>query len=523
MHGYGLDDPVAAARQFVAESFASGGLVGRRLAEIVFQSDFDASAPLVAVAGRMGLSPRQFFRLRAEAVSVLALLRRQRRPLTPERAIKVLAESLAGTDPAAAAAIARITDPNYDDHMPADPCERLLSLCAFSRVCFSYGNLTGARRIGAYVEREVFNRQLSQRSAVEFELAWLAYIDAVYSRGATESCERADELFRIPEVSLEQATRRYVARAESRLRIGDWASSSSDVIAAEALTATNDTRGRAIIVAANGGAAFLKHNFLLANDCYAAVSLALSRRPVDRWICESMLVRLSRLLRRLPSMTSLDDAPSLSGGFVTLDPDDVVVLPSNPATAHGYLVLEISQLREGLAHAEHIEHSIRAMRAVLEKAASSHYASVEAMANAALADAHGRLQDWKKSEQFAGLAWSAWSRNEDRTVAVDLFAGCPQELPALLAGSRGVAELVREWIRDVHPQHPFASWNATKILDALTALRSDDECSIPRAQGEPANPYRDPVMASLAMLVEPKYRARITTLPEEFAESFARR
>src|SRR6202020_1014141 len=112
-------------------------------------------------------SPRQFFRLRAEAVSVLArhaaLVTRP--PAAPERAIKVLAESLAGTDPVAAAAIARITDPDDDDRLPADPCERLLSLCAFARVCFSYGNLAGARRIGAYVEREVFNRQLSQRNA----------------------------------------------------------------------------------------------------------------------------------------------------------------------------------------------------------------------------------------------------------------------------------------------------------------------------------------------------------------------
>jgi hypothetical protein len=511
MVAYDVDEPVRAARQFVAESFAAGGLVGRRLAEIVFQSDFDASAPLVVVARRMGLSARQFFRLRAEAVSVLAQQAEMvaSKPAPPERAIKVLAESLAGTDPETAAAIVRITAPNQNEQLPADPCERLLALCGFARTCFGYGNLTGARRITEYVRREVFDRQFSQRAAVEFEMAWLTYLDAVYSQSVVQSCERADDLFRIPEVSLDQATRRYIARAESRLRLGDWASSGNDVLAVETLTAAHDVRGRAVIVAANGAAAFLKHDFHVADDCYAAVLLALPRRPVDRWICESMLVRVRRQLRRPAHSSSLQELGSLSGGFVTLDRDDVVVLPGSPEMALGHLMLEISTLRHGLAGAREADALLPAMHAVLEKALSSRYAPVEAMSYAALADAHSRSRNWSQAEYFAALAWSAWSRTEDRTVAVDLFAACPQELAAIVAGSTDIAGRVRAWINERYPQHPFATWSAAKLEGALTALRAHDADTIPTAQDEKPNYYRDPVMAALAMLVEPAHRSKV--------------
>src|ERR1700693_6151121 len=64
-------EPLEAVRQVVRDTFNEGGLVGRRLLELIERCDFDASLPMAAVASQLGVSPRQLFRLRREAVRAL--------------------------------------------------------------------------------------------------------------------------------------------------------------------------------------------------------------------------------------------------------------------------------------------------------------------------------------------------------------------------------------------------------------------------------------------------------------------
>src|SRR5579872_5259197 len=70
---YGVGDLLEASRRFVRETFGATGLVDQRLLEILERGDFDAKLPLAAVARSMGLSQRQFFRYRRQAVDALRL------------------------------------------------------------------------------------------------------------------------------------------------------------------------------------------------------------------------------------------------------------------------------------------------------------------------------------------------------------------------------------------------------------------------------------------------------------------
>ena len=268
MSAYGVNEPVKAARCLVNDTFAHGGLVGTRLAEIVYRSDFDASIPLVAVAQQMGLSPRHFFRRRAEAISALARHAASVafQPLAPDRAILHLAGSLSRTDPETSAAIARLGPSHSRADSAIDPSERLLQLCESARTCFGLGDPAAGRRIVTFIERELTDRGLSEHAAIDFEVSYLRYLDSIHSGTVSQS-------FDLPLGSRIQpclagagwSTIRRSGRIGDSKRKRGWRSSQPGL--AQRLTARSDVRGHAILVAASGAIAFIQHDFQTAANC----------------------------------------------------------------------------------------------------------------------------------------------------------------------------------------------------------------------------------------------------------------
>ena len=70
MHSASL---AAALRKLVETTFGDYGYMGSRYAHLIVRADIEAEMKLPAVAAEMGLSRRQFFRYRANAVRMLAL------------------------------------------------------------------------------------------------------------------------------------------------------------------------------------------------------------------------------------------------------------------------------------------------------------------------------------------------------------------------------------------------------------------------------------------------------------------
>jgi hypothetical protein len=128
---YGIDRPYDASLHFVGDTFVDRGLVGKRLHDLVRTCDIEASETLLGAASGMGVSPRQFFRYRHEAIVALVAHANKLGLAHPAATspVEQLARLLGETDPSAASRV-------YDLAAPAESAsvhrvETLLNAGAF--------------------------------------------------------------------------------------------------------------------------------------------------------------------------------------------------------------------------------------------------------------------------------------------------------------------------------------------------------------------------------------------------------
>lgn len=440
---YESDDPLDAVRRFVNETFKGGGIVGRRLLDLIERCDFDAALPMTAVAAQLGLSPRQLFRHRREAVRAL-----QRRAESlggahakPKDVIARIASVVGQTDPRAAQlmyGIAGASDVDLiarvdaavnsgaitDSDLPHKPDMRLLALCRVARGAAIFGDFETASQIVRYVRAELSAHPLlSTGPAIRFELAWLAFLDQ-RGRGDVKVAQSlALALLDLAGGDPSLSLRAQIFVAESCIRCGDTAAAERALTSAEQLTSPSDAAATALILTCKGAIAMIHHDFGVVDECYSAAELILGRRSMDLWSTQTFIGR-ARL------MLGMEWRPA--GGAVAIERlewtslrigDAVFVLPPDSRAAPARIQVALVGVRASIrAVSADLAAAELQTLALLELSNARRFGGVAAYALAVLAEIHARRGEWELARRRIVDAWKAWSLVEDRIAAVDMFA-----------------------------------------------------------------------------------------------------
>ncbi len=443
---YAIESPYDATLRFITDTFVNGGLVGKRLFELIQTCDVQANETLVAAASEMGVSPRQFFRYRREAI--VALAAHANRLGRPDEAVKnpmeELARLLGETDPAAASQVYEIAAPeaghvtmervevllNAGEFFGNDVLdrfygtERLRVLIKIARSCYIFGNPRAGETLLEAVRAGMADAIVENREVLDFDLLYTRYIRALH-RGDTSECmrlacdarERAkgDEMRTIAAILIE---------GESAVRAGDLPLAEQTLTAIEAMVLRR-TQLRLVTVAIclRAAIAFMRNDLARAYGYIHSAQLALHERPLDAMTINALIGRVSlamgtawrapRVLLEIAEPPIRALVPASGAGFVGLDGSTRRLFPR--------LYLKVVDLRAGLAAGE-----LGLIDEIVETIAQvrlAGYRALEACALGVLARWHALAGDPDEAQATAIKAWTIVTDLGDFYAAHDLFTG----------------------------------------------------------------------------------------------------
>jgi len=443
---YAIENPYDSSLRFIADTFVNGGLVGKRLFELIQTCDVQANETLVAAASEMGVSPRQFFRYRREAI--VALAAHANRLGRPHDAIKnpmeELARLLGETDPAAASQVYAIAAPaaghvtmervevllNAGEFFGNDVLdrfygtERLRVLIKIARACYIFGNPRAGEALLDAVRDGMSDAIVENREGLAFDLLYTRYIRALHRGDASECSALAGDARRAAKGDEMRTIAAILIEGESAVRAGNLPLAEQTLTAVEAMVLRR-TQLRLVTVAIclRAAIAFMRDDLARAYGYIHSAQLALHERPLDAMTINALIGRVSlamgtpwRAPRNLlevaePPIRTL--VPASGAGFVGLDGSTRRLFPR--------LYLKIVDLRAALAAGEIgvIDEIVEA----LALARQAGYRSLEACALGVLARWHARAGDSGEAQSSAIKAWTIVTDLGDFYAAHDLFTG----------------------------------------------------------------------------------------------------
>jgi hypothetical protein len=443
---YSVENPYDASLRFIAETFVNGGLVGKRLFELIQTCDVQASETLVAAASEMGVSPRQFFRYRREAI--VALAAHANRQGRPDDAIKnpmeELARLLGETDPAAASQVYEIAAPpagrvtmervemllNSGEFFGNDVLdrfygsERLRVLIKIARTSYIFGNPRAGEALLDAVRDGMSDAIVENREVLDFDLLYTRYIRALHRGDASECTGLAGDARRAAKGDEMRTIAAILIEGESAVRAGDLPLAEQTLTAVEAMVLRR-TQLRLVTVAIclRAAIAFMRGDLARAYGYIHSAQLALHERPLDAMTINALIGRISlamgtpwRAPRELlkvaePPIRTL--VPANGAAFVGLDGSTRRLFPR--------LYLKIVDLRAALAAGE--VGVIDDIVETLALARQAGYRSLEACSLGVLARWHARAGDSGEAQSCTIKAWTIVTDLGDFYAAHDVFAG----------------------------------------------------------------------------------------------------
>ena len=442
---YAIERPYDAALRFIGNTFVNGGLVGKRLFELIQTCDVEASETLVAAAAEMGVSPRQFFRYRREAIVALAAhANRLGRPDdTAKNPMEELARLLGETDPAAASQVYEMVTPapghvtmervevllNAGEFFGNDVLdrfrgtERLRVLIKVARACYVFGNPRAGDALLEAVRAGMADAIVENREVLEFDLLYTQYIRALHRGDASECTRLAGDARQAAKGDEMRTIAAILVEGESAVRSGDLPLAQQTLTAVEAMVLRR-TQLRLVTVAIclRAAIAFVRNDLARAYGYIHSAQLALHERPLDAMTINALLGRVSlamgtawRAPRDLleitePPIRTL--VPASQAGFIGLEGSTRRLFPR--------LYLKVVDLRAALAAGELglIDEIVDTLALVRQAG----YRSLEACALAVLAQWHARTGDAGEAQSCATNAWRLVIDLGDFYAAHDLFA-----------------------------------------------------------------------------------------------------
>ncbi|HKE37523.1 MAG TPA: hypothetical protein VKB39_08820, partial [Candidatus Baltobacteraceae bacterium] len=442
-HTYGIERPYDACLRLIREALLDKGLVGKRLYDLIRICDVDATDTMLATASEMGVSERQFFRYRREAIVALAAHANALGAAHPPQtsAVEELARLLSEIDPTAGTrvyGIAHATDASrlqridaalnagiFPDDAALDELhgtERVQVLLKTAATAYMYGNARAADAIVDAVRAQTAATMVEDREMVEYTLANVEYIRTLHRQNATRTRQIARELLRAAQGDDQRTIGALLMQAESDLRCGELE------LAEQAMTAVEDLvmprkqlRLVCLLVVGRAALAFMRGE-LEAAYAYAQSALtALADRRLDAMTLNAFVGRISLQLgipwRATPELVEIVEPPvrlvsPVRGGHA-------VALDGSTRRLFQRLYLKCVDLRAQIAGGK--LDAIDDIVDTLALARQTGYAVLESMTLATLAHWSDRSGAHDEAQHHAVAAWNAAVEAGDAFLWYDLF------------------------------------------------------------------------------------------------------
>ncbi|MDP9023892.1 MAG: hypothetical protein M3N13_00770, partial [Candidatus Eremiobacteraeota bacterium] len=445
---FGRDDPYEAVLALIQRTFSDRGHIGKRLYDVIYRCDIDASNKRLASASEMNVSLRQFFRYRHEAIRALTAQANALAKTTPsgESALEHLAGMLAETDPGAAsqmyalrtappAAFARVNatlssgDP-IDERL-LQGCsrnERLVALIRAARYCAVSGAPTKADRLLASVRASMFDIMIDDRESLRFEIALTHYVRALVSGTVDECAEAVSEAAALAKGNDDHIVSALIIDTETAIRRGDLAVASQSLGAVERIVLSRrHLRNTGIVLCCEAAMAFMRSEFEAARDAILAARLALPNRPFDAMTIHAITGRIHTMMGlpwRAPGELLL--TRNHTAGPIALREGDEVTLDGTRERSYQRLYLSLVDVRARFASGEippmeEIAHLADVVR-------SSGYRTLATMAQALIGRWYESRGRDAEAEASYLVAWESMLVVGDYFVAFDAFENTVQLL-----------------------------------------------------------------------------------------------
>lgn len=439
---YKLENPYDACLRFIDDTFVNGGLVGKRLFELIRTCDIEANETLEATASDMGVSARQFFRYRREAILALVAHANRLGAAAPRNPMEELARLLGETDPAAASEIyglagspERITIERIEVLLNAGEffgsdvverftgTERLRVLAKVARACFTFGNLRAGETLMEAVRAGMMDSIVEDREALDFEMAYAEYVRVLHAGDVTRCAELA---LAARQAALGDEMRTIAAilvQAESAVRAGDLTLAEQTATAVEAMVLQRrQLRLVTVTICLRAAIAFMRNDVALAYGYIHSAQLALHDRPLDAMTIHASFGRVALaggLPWRAPRHLLEVSGPPIRT-LAVMPGSALVALDGSTRRAYPRLYLQIVDLRAALALGQ-----LNCADEIIETLALTRqggYRSLEASALSVLATWYSRNAQFDEAQNAVVKAWTVVTEIGDYYAAHDLFA-----------------------------------------------------------------------------------------------------
>ena len=474
---------------------------------------------MTTVAHELGMSPRQLFRYRREAVQAL---RRRADALAagsaaePQALITRLARLVGATDPDGARAMFGIAGESTvgdiarldacvnagtvrDDDLPTSPEKRLLALCRIARGAVVYGDPVAARKVTSHVRNVLAPRHpMPDTDAIRFELAWLSYLDLRFGSPAELGLSAASTLPILAGSDRALARRAHLYLAEARMRCGDIEGAQHAIDCAQELTPPSDISMSALVLCVRGGLAMLDQRFDLADDCYSAAAIVLDKRTIDRWVTQTF-IGSARLMRRMPWTPPADAlaVEPLDWDRLVID-GEVVQFPTTTAGAPARISLALLAARAAIRQGHDLKAVERDLNELIEMSRSVDFNILTAGAlgvRVELELALGRVVDARRRVIEAVAEWMI---SGDRASAVDLFSFDEVEWEAVVFENDALAEAIADWCEGLSRSGDRPAPSLAVVKQLLSSRYADSQGPVE---------WRDPLACAVTMTLPWQWRA----------------
>ncbi len=486
-HAYGIERPYDACLRLIRDALLDKGLVGKRLYDLIRISDVDATDTLVAAASKMGVSPRQFFRYRREAIVALAshanALGAAHPP--PTSPVEELARLLSELDPAAGTrvyAIAQASDasrlqrleaqlnagifPDDDALAELSGVDRIRALLKTALAAYLYGNTSAADAIVEAVRSQIADTIVEDREIVEYELAHVEYVRTLYRENATRAAQIAHRLINQARGDEPRVIAALAMEAESNIRCGELELAEQAITAAEDLIMPRkQLRMLSILISLRATLAFMRGELETAYAYLKSVQLALPDRRVDALTLNANIGRVSlelglawrapRELLEIVEPPSRVLTPTRAGSPVSLD--------GSTRRLFHRLYLKNVDLRAALLAGE--LGAADEIAEILGIARDVGYPGIESVALATLALWWDRNGVRAETQRYAVAAWKVAVEFGDAFISYDLFG---REAPAR---EFGAVDLERAFFEAFYAS--TARFGAIPLINAPPSVEKD--------------------------------------------------
>jgi hypothetical protein len=441
-HAYGIERPYDACVRLIGDALLDKGLVGKRLYELIQVCDLDANDTLVGTASAMGISPRQFFRYRREAIVALAkhanALGAAHPP--PTSPVEELARLLSELDPAAGARVYEIAHASAASRLqrfeaalnagtfPDDATlaelhgsDRIHAMLKTANTAYVYGSTRAGDALVDASRAQIDHTIVKGRETLEYEFAHTRYLRALYRENVPRCTLIARELVLAARGDEMRTIAALAMEAESDLRSGDL------VLAEQAITAAEDLimprkqlRLLSILLCLRSAVAFMKGELETAYAYVQSVQLALPDRPIDAMTLNAFKGRVSLakgLAWRAPrELLEIVEPPVR---ILTTPRGGAVALDGSTRRLFQRLYLKSVDLRAAMVAGEFdtLDDSVE----VLTLARQAGYRGIECSVLATLAQWSSRNGMRDDAQRHGVAAWRTVVEFGDAFVAYDLF------------------------------------------------------------------------------------------------------